>query len=116
MVLFIKNNWPLLLIVSWFGYKFIKSKLIQRKLPELRQKGATLIDVRSPGEFASANAPGSINIPLQQLSERLSEIPTSQPVVVACASGTRSGMARMILKKKGYKEVYNIGNWANFLK
>jgi rhodanese-related sulfurtransferase len=36
-------------------------------------------------------------------------------VVLCCASGTRSGMARMMLKKKGYQRVYNIGIWRNFL-
>lgn len=116
MEIFIKNNWPLLLLVAWFAYKFLRAKQITRKLPELRKNGATLIDVRSSGEFATGNAPGTINIPLQEINSRLNEIPKTHPVVVACASGTRSGMARMILKKNGYKEVYNIGNWANFLK
>ncbi|OQW86729.1 MAG: rhodanese [Rhodoferax ferrireducens] len=84
-------------------------------LPELRKNGAILIDVRSPGEFAQANAPGTINIPLQDLGSRLSEIPKSAPVVVGCASGSRSGMARMMLKRQGYQNVYNIGSWSKFL-
>jgi rhodanese-related sulfurtransferase len=37
-------------------------------------------------------------------------------VVVGCASGTRSGMAKLLLKKKGFAPVYNIGSWPNFLK
>jgi rhodanese-related sulfurtransferase len=83
-------------------------------LPELKQRGATLVDVRSAGEYASGHAPGTVNIPLQELGSRLAEIPKSAPVVVACASGSRSGMAKMLLKKNGYAEVYNAGSWRNF--
>ncbi|HPW82984.1 MAG TPA: rhodanese-like domain-containing protein, partial [Rhodoferax sp.] len=70
---------------------------------------------RSPGEFASGNAPGTINIPLSELGSRLGEIPSSSPVVVCCASGTRSGMAKLLLKKNGYTRVHNIGTWSKFL-
>jgi rhodanese-related sulfurtransferase len=84
-------------------------------LPELRKNGALLIDVRSAAEFAGANAPGTINIPLQELGSRLAEIPKSAAVVVGCASGTRSGMAKLLLKKNGYQTVHNIGAWSKFL-
>jgi rhodanese-related sulfurtransferase len=84
-------------------------------LPELKEKGALLIDVRSATEFASANAPGTINIPLQELGSRLAEIPKTSPVVVCCASGTRSAMAKLLLKKNGYQQVHNIGTWSRFL-
>jgi rhodanese-related sulfurtransferase len=84
-------------------------------LPELKKSGAIFVDVRSAGEFANANAPGTINIPLQELGGRLNEISRSAPVVLCCASGTRSGMAKLMLKKKGYQNVYNIGIWRKFL-
>ena len=84
-------------------------------LPELKKQGATLVDVRSAAEFAGVNAPGTINIPLQELGSRLAEIPMSAPVVLCCASGTRSGMAKMLLKKNCYQRVYNIGTWNNLL-
>ncbi|HSO45943.1 MAG TPA: rhodanese-like domain-containing protein [Rhodoferax sp.] len=84
-------------------------------LPELKKSGALFVDVRSAGEFASGNAPGTINIPLNELGSRLGEIPKSAPVVLCCASGTRSGMAKLLLKKNGYREVYNIGTWGKFL-
>jgi phage shock protein E len=74
-----------------------------------------LVDVRSAAEFASGNAPGSVNIPLQELGTRLKEIPNTVPVVLCCASGTRSGMAKMVLKKNGYQQVYNVGKWRNLL-
>jgi rhodanese-related sulfurtransferase len=84
-------------------------------LPDLRKNGALFVDVRSAGEFAAAHAPGTINIPLPELGRRLSELPKSSPVVLGCASGTRSGMAKLLLKKNGYQNVHNIGAWSKFL-
>jgi rhodanese-related sulfurtransferase len=113
---FLQDYWPFLLLVAWFGYKWWTARRVAAMLPELRRAGASLIDVRSPAEFAQANAPGTVNIPLQDLGSRLREIPKTAPVVVGCASGTRSGMARRMLKRQGYAQVYNIGSWSNFLK
>jgi rhodanese-related sulfurtransferase len=111
----LRDYWPLLALALWFLYKWWNSRKVISILPALRQRGAAFIDVRTPAEFASASAPGSINIPLQELSQRVGEVSSSAPVVVACASGSRSAMARRLLKRKGYPEVYNIGNWKNFL-
>ncbi|MDP3700898.1 MAG: rhodanese-like domain-containing protein [Hylemonella sp.] len=110
----VKQYWPFL--VLWFGYKWWNARRGIAKLPELIKSGATLVDVRSAAEFASGNAPGTINIPLQELGSRLAEIPRTVPVVLCCASGTRSGMAKMMLKTKGYQNVFNIGTWSNFLR
>ncbi len=110
----LSQYWPLLLLTLWFTYKWWSSRKIVLMLPELKKRGAVMIDVRSPGEYASAHAPGTLNIPLQEVHSRLSEIPANVPVVVACASGTRSGMAKMVFKKGGFKEVYNIGTWTKF--
>ena len=84
-------------------------------LPELKKKGALFIDVRSAGEFASGNAPGTINIPLQELNKSIKDLPRNSPIVLCCASGTRSGMAKMVFKKSGFNKVYNIGTWTKFL-
>jgi rhodanese-related sulfurtransferase len=110
-----EKYWPFLVLVFWFAYKWWNSKRVVAMLPELKKNGALLVDVRSAGEFASANAPGTINIPLPELGSRLSEIPKSAPVVLCCASGTRSGMAKLLLKKNGYQNVYNIGTWSKLL-
>jgi rhodanese-related sulfurtransferase len=109
------NYWPLLALAAWFGYKAWNSRRVVALLPELKAKGALLVDVRSAGEFAAGSAPGTVNIPLGELSHRLAEIPKSAPVVVCCASGTRSGMARMMLKKNGYADVHNVGAWTKLL-
>lgn len=111
----IQQYWPLLILFLWFGYKWWNSKKVVAMLPELRASGATFVDVRSASEFASANAPGSINIPLPELRHRLGEIPKTNPVVVCCASGSRSGMAKMVLKKNGFLNVHNVGAWRKLL-
>jgi rhodanese-related sulfurtransferase len=113
---FLKNYWPMLALALWLGYKWWNARRVVALLPALKQQGATLLDVRSLAEFANASAPGTVNIPLQELGGRMNEIPRNAPVVVGCASGTRSGMAKLLLKKKGFALVYNIGAWPNFMK
>lgn len=113
---FFQQYWPLMALVLWFGYKWWNARRVVALLPSLKQQGATLVDVRSAAEFAAGNAPGSVNIPLGELGNRLQEIPASAPVVLCCASGTRSGMAKMVLKKNGYPQVFNIGKWSNLLR
>ena len=71
----LKQNWPFILLSSWLGYRWISTRLLRKRLPELLQQGATLVDVRSPAEYHSGHAPGSINIPLNELSSRMQEIP-----------------------------------------
>ena len=110
-----EQYWPFLALVLWFGYKAWNSRQVVAMLPELKKNGALFIDVRSAGEFASGSAPGTVNIPLPELGSRLGEIPKSSPVVVCCASGTRSGMAKLLLKKNGYQNVHNVGTWGKLL-
>jgi phage shock protein E len=112
--LFLGQYWPLLALLAWFAYKWWRSRQVMALLPALRQGGALLVDVRSVAEFASQHAPGTVNIPLPELGRRLGEIPKSGAVVLGCASGSRSGMATLMLKSKGYARVYNVGNWRNF--
>jgi phage shock protein E len=110
-----EKYWPLAALALWFGYKWWNSKRVVALLPELKKNGALFVDVRSAMEFASGNAPGTVNIPLPELGRRLSEIPKLSPVVLCCASGTRSGMAKMVLMKNGYQHVYNVGTWGKLL-
>jgi hypothetical protein len=55
-----QKYWPFLALIAWYGYKWWSSQKVVAMLPELKKNGAILIDVRSAGEFASANAPGTI--------------------------------------------------------
>lgn len=111
----LKQYWPFLLLGLWFAYKWWNSKRVVALLPALQNEGAVWVDVRSAVEFAGGNAPGTINIPLPELGSRLGELPKASPVVLCCASGTRRGMAKLLLKKNGFSRVYNIGPWTKFL-
>ena len=74
------------------------------------KEGAKLIDVRSPGEFSSGHIPGAINVPLQDLGSQVKKLgEKDKPVVLYCASGTRSAMARSTLKGLGFTQVFNLG-------
>jgi phage shock protein E len=74
------------------------------------QSGAAVIDVRSPDEFADGAYPGARNIPVNSLPNRVAEVgPKDKPVVVYCASGSRSAVAQQILKANGFIDVTNAG-------
>ncbi len=61
-----------------------------------------IIDVRRPDEFSKEHAKGSINIPLQEIEQRLDEIKKiSQPIVVVCGGGTRNVKAFELLESHG---------------
>ncbi len=74
---------------------------------EQMQKGAMLVDVRTPAEFAAGSAPGAVNIPLNEISGRISEFQDKPGVVVFCRSGKRSSEAIDILKKNRIENVTN---------
>jgi rhodanese-related sulfurtransferase len=77
----------------------------------IKEKSGTIVDVRTQGEFMGGHVADSINIPLQELSERFAEIKNlKMPLVLCCASGNRSGMAQQMLKNEGF-ECYNGGSW-----
>lgn len=67
-----------------------------------------LIDVRSPMEFKSRKVKGFRNIPLDSFKQRLNEIDKERPVVLLCATGSRSFFAGRVLAKAGYTELYNV--------
>jgi phage shock protein E len=77
----------------------------------LRDPSTRIIDVRSPGEFASEHLPDALNIPVEIIASRIEEIKAmNAPVLLYCRSGARSGMATSILKQAGMSEVYNGGS------
>jgi phage shock protein E len=71
----------------------------------LLDRGATVLDVRSPGEFAASHHPSARNIPVDELGLRLSDLDKDKPVIVYCASGMRSRRATGILRAAGFEAV-----------
>ena len=78
----------------------------------LVKQGATVVDVRSKGEYAGGHIKNSINIPVDQLAANLARLKDkNKPIITCCASGMRSSSALTILKNAGYTQVYNGGGW-----
>lgn len=70
----------------------------------------TIIDVRSPEEFNGYHIPGSLNIPVDQIAERINELKTMPgPLMVYCRSGVRSRMAKILLNKGKIGDVIDGG-------
>lgn len=101
------------LIVAYLAWRVLSSFLARRRIPALLQDGAQMVDVRSPAEFAGGHAPGSVNIPLPELDQRMQELDRGRWVIVCCASGTRSALARRKLRGRGFDRVLNGGSWRN---
>lgn len=94
-------------------YAIAIARMTQKPNAEARQwvaDGATLLDVRTPAEFAQGHLPGALNIPVQELPQRVGELPDAErPVVVYCAMGGRSASAAALLKKAGFSRVLDLG-------
>ena len=71
-----------------------------------RDGSVTLLDTRTPGEYRRGHIEGFVNIPVDELRERLGELPPDKPVYVICQSGLRSYIACRILAGHGF-ECYN---------
>ena len=79
----------------------------------LQNKGITLLDTRTPKEFIQGHIEGFMNIPVDELRERIEEVPVGKPVYVICQSGLRSYIATRILEGLGY-EAYNFAGGYRF--
>jgi len=83
------------------------------KAKELLRNGAVLVDVRTPGEYASGHARQSRNVPLDQLPKQLDSLKRiGKPIVFVCASGARSQHATDLARQAGI-EAYNAGSWSS---
>ena len=94
---------------------YVASNLLSGAMPAItwrelaaQKDGLVLIDTRTPEEFAFGTIPGAVNIPLDNLRQRLAEVPADRPVVVFCAVGLRGYLAQRILMGRGYTNVRNL--------
>lgn len=107
-----------LVIVAFASGAMLLWPAIQRRTagPALDTLGATrlindtnaiVVDVRDPAEFAAGHLPNARNIPLAEIDKRAADLPQGKPVLVCCASGSRSGRAVAALRQGG-REVFNL--------
>ncbi|WP_406610284.1 rhodanese-like domain-containing protein [Agarivorans sp. JK6] len=83
----------------------------------VEQQHAILIDVRSEGEFSQGHLSNAHNIPHTVIAQQITAITKdkSQPIVVYCRSGNRSGYALQVLQAMGYQQVVNGGGLKEML-
>lgn len=103
-------------IIAFIAYKKYTQYKVLKLVPSLLEEGGQIIDVRTKGEFTLANKEGSLNIPLEALKNRINELDNSKPIIVCCASGSRSALARRLLISNGFENVHNAGTWSSLLK
>jgi rhodanese-related sulfurtransferase len=75
--------------------------------------GAVILDVRSTEEYAEEHLPNAVNVPVQELTQRMAEVAAlvsgdkTRPVVIYCATGSRAATAKRTLEAAGYSRVVN---------
>jgi rhodanese-related sulfurtransferase len=90
------------------GTERLSAALAAERLRSAGGGGPATLDVRTLGERREKRISGSIAIPLNQLSARLSELPADRPLIVYCAGGYRSSIAASILQREGFSQVSEI--------
>jgi phage shock protein E len=110
-------NWIITFIVAAaVAVFFWRKKAGQISAQDARayvEKGALLIDVRSPGEFKAGHLPSVINIPLGEIETVLPRRAhdKNQVLLLHCQSGMRSSAAVTKLKRMGYANAFNLGSY-----
>jgi len=97
-------------VMRSFGAAASQPRVPSETAHQLVAGGAKLVDVRTRAEFESKHLPNAINVPLQELADRVSLLePKDQPLVIYCRSGHRSGLAVTQLKQAGFTRLYDLG-------
>ena len=102
--------------MAGFMIENLSRGLVEQFFPEdvdalPRDDSATLLDVRTPGEYAAGHAEGFVNLPVDDLREHLAEIPADKPVYLICQSALRSYIACRILSQHGLRCSHLSGGW-----
>ena len=94
---------------------FVAENILQKRLNVFywdqfgkTNAGDLLIDVRSNEEYLSGNITPAINIPIDELRNRLDEIPKEKSIYIYCEAGLRGYLAQRILAQNGYNDVLNL--------
>lgn len=99
------------MVLLWVDYWAALLKTNHKPKQANNMKPNTVIDVRSPEEYMGGHVAGSINIPLQDITNHVEEVKAMpKPIMLCCASGNRSGQATAYLKIMGV-DCQNGGSW-----
>jgi phage shock protein E len=80
---------------------------------QLTNEGAVILDVRTPVEFSEGHLDGAINIPIETLRDRLTQLQNRKvPIIACCNDGSKSWYAKNLLDASGYTRVYDAGSWS----
>lgn len=93
--------------------KLVSSEVVKEMYDN---KVVTIIDVRTEDEYNEKHIKGSINIPVDDIENKISYIATNKDanIVVYCKSGNRSSLAKSKLKSIGYTKIYDLGSINNW--
>lgn len=115
---FIEHNWHWAALAAVSGSMLLFQLLKGRSPDELGAVEATLkinredalvVDVRTADEFVRGHVPNAKHVPLADLEKRSGELAKGdRPIILCCATGTRSGAARETLRKAGIEKVFNL--------
>ncbi|MBE8721900.1 rhodanese-like domain-containing protein [Sphingobacterium pedocola] len=103
-------------LVVYLAYRTYRYLNLADSLDKKIENGATILDVRTAGEYATGHIDGSINISLGEIRERYTELDPSKTYITTCSHGLRSVKAVNLLKERGFKNVYNGGAWSDLEK
>jgi len=86
------------------------ASISQQALLERSAADLLILDVRSSAEYEASHVPGALNIPHDELAERLGELDEvrNETVVVYCQSGVRAGIATSLLAEAGFEDVLHL--------
>jgi phage shock protein E len=110
-------NWTAIAVIAAIIVVFLMIKKAGQISPKdalgYLKKGATVIDVRSPGEFNSGHLPNVISVPLGDIENAVPRRvkDKNQVLLLHCHSGMRSGAAMKKLKSMGYTNTFNLGSY-----
>jgi rhodanese-related sulfurtransferase len=113
----ILNTGFLWIVLAVFALLAAKVHLCRARADYVREcvaQGALVLDVRSRLEYLEGHLPNAINVPLSELKDRIANVAPNkeQILLLYCASGSRSEVAKRILRSIGYRNAHNVGSYS----
>ena len=97
------------LVGTYLLYRQYQNNNVRKDLEELLEKGAIILDVRTPEEYADSHMKGAVNVALSRLNDEDLPLEKDQIYIVCCSHGLRSIQAMEILRSRGYTNIYDGG-------